>query len=408
MSFSAGRLYFCTGGIMQNKPNKKKRILLVDDDRSVSQMLSMLLETRGYEVDKAYTGEEAIRKVSPVTDLILLDLILPDQDGFDVCRKIREKQETQHVPIIILSAKVLSSDIVEGLYMGADDYLTKPFEYEELVARMEAVMRRSSMFVGTQKNDSEEREIIQELRNIIKEERVVPFYQPIFQLKPFRVFGVEALCRPKTDTLLSNPELLFKAAFKYGLYQELEILSWKKAIQNASTFLDNEKLFLNCNPYLVEGPKFLTIKSLFDQSSLETDNVVLEITERSAVLDFKQFYTHLSRFREHGFQFAVDDVGGGYASLESIVETRPEVVKIDRHIIQNLEKDPYKRSIVKFIVSFCQENNIMSIAEGIETKEDLQIVMDLGVDCAQGYYLYKPAPDIDIPTIQEKTEAQIH
>lgn len=384
---------------------KKKRILLVDDDRSVSQMLNMLLETRGYDVQTAFSGVEALQKASETTDLILLDLILPDEEGFDICRKLKEKESTANVPIIILSARVLSGDIVEGLYLGADDYLTKPFEYEELVARMEAVMRRGSIFQGGPTKSNKDDDVVRELRKIIDEERIIPFYQPIYLLKPFKLFGLEALCRPKTDSLLANPELLFKAAVQYGCYQDLEMLSWKKAVEYAADFITNEFLFLNCNPYLVEGPKFLTIKSLFDNSGLNVGNVILEITERSEVANFKEFYTQLSRFREHGFKFAVDDVGGGYASLESIVETKPEVVKIDRHIINNLENDPYKRSIVKFVVAFCKENNIFSIAEGIENKENLQKIMELGVDAAQGYYLSKPKPVIDI---KELNNAVVH
>ena len=93
---------------------------------------------------------------------------------------------------------------------------------------------------------------------------------------------------------------------------------------------------------------------------------------------------------------AVDDVGGGYASLESIVETRPDVVKIDRHIISDLKRDPFRRSIVKFIVAFCKENHIVSVAEGIETQQDLDTVISLGVDAGQGYFLYKPTTQINL------------
>jgi EAL domain-containing protein (putative c-di-GMP-specific phosphodiesterase class I) len=215
-------------------------------------------------------------------------------------------------------------------------------------------------------------------------------------LEPFELLGLEVLSRPKTDGILSNPETLFKAAMQYGCYHNLEILSWKKALNYASQFLDTEKLFLNCNPYLVEGPKFLTVKSIFEQHKINVNNIVLEITERSAVTDYNNFYDQLNHYRQHGFKFAVDDVGGGYASLESIVKTRPEVVKIDRHIVTDLAKDEYKKSIVKFIVSFCKENKIFSIAEGIETQTDLETVINLGVDAGQGYYLYRPSPVINL------------
>ncbi len=378
----------------------QKHILLVDDDQAVTQMLAMLLQTRGYDVSIARSGEEALQSKKLLNiNLILLDLVLPDQEGYDVCRKLKENKETNHIPIIVLSGKVNAQNKVEILHVGADDYLTKPFEYEELVARIEAVLRRSSNFSqqsGVAKNEDS---MLQELRRIIKEEQIVPYYQPIFHLKEHKLLGLEVLCRPKTDSILSNPEVLFKTAIEFGAYQDLELLSWKKALEYASRCSLKEQLFLNCNPYLVEGSKFNMLRSLFETSGIKIENVCLEITERSAIIDYKTFYERLARFREHGFRFAVDDVGGGYASLESIVETRPEVVKIDRHIVNQISQDNFKRSIVKFIVSFCKENNILCIAEGIETKEDLDIIIELGVDAVQGYYLQRPSPAIEMDKI---------
>jgi len=110
--------------------NTKKKILLVDDDRSITDTLSMLFETRGYDVTVAVSGKEALQKAKNTTDLILLDISLPDLEGFQICRKLRENSETSHISIIILTGKQLTQDIVEGLYLGADDYCTKPFEFE--------------------------------------------------------------------------------------------------------------------------------------------------------------------------------------------------------------------------------------------------------------------------------------
>lgn len=385
---------------MLKKANQtRKQIFLVDDDPSITKMLRMLLETRGYTVAIANSGKEALRNISGQTDLILLDLILPDQAGFEICRKLRQNHKTAHIPIIMLTAKLLSEDIIEGLYLGADDYLTKPFEYEELIARMEAVMRRQGAYPFQNVNLPGEDNIIEELRKLIDEELIVSFMQPVYQLEPMKIIGFEALTRPKTKSILANPEFLFKAAVQYGFYQDLEILSWRKALEKAEGFITTEKLFLNCNPYLVEGPKFLSIQSLFEHSSLKPENVILEITERSAISDFQIFYEHLKRYRDFGFKFAIDDVGGGYASLESIVRTKPEVVKIDRHIVCDLYEDPFKQSIIKFIVTFCKENNILSIAEGIENKKDLQTIKSLGVDAAQGFYLCKPTPKVDVEAL---------
>lgn len=381
---------------MIQKVSDKKAILLVDDDPLITQTLGMLLETRGYDVDIAHSGHEVFEKITDTIDLILLDLVLPDSGGFEICRRLKEDQITKQIPIIILSGKLLSDDIVEGLYLGADDYLTKPFEYEELVARMEAVMRRGPILKNGRLATYEEELIIREIRKIVDDELIVPFFQPVFLFNPFQLYGFEALGRPATNSILSNPEVLFKLALQFGFYQELEVISWKKAVASAGNFLEDKKLFLNCNPYLVESQQFPVIKSIFEQSQINVNNVILEITERSAISDFKIFYDYLNPYREYGFKFAVDDVGGGYASLEAIVATKPEVVKIDRHIVTELGKDSFKRSIVKFIVAFCKENGILSVAEGIERKEDLDILIELGVDAGQGYYFAKPTSSANL------------
>ena len=377
----------------------KKRILLVDDELNLTKMLCMLLETRGYTVQVAFTAAESLQKVSEGFDLILLDLVLPDFNGLEVCRKLKQEETTRHIPIIMMSAHSLHEDKVEALYLGADDFLAKPCEHEELVARMEAVMRRSivrDVDQTYQKQDS----VICELRRILDESLIIPYFQPIYLLNPLKVYGVEVLARPITGSVLANPEIFFKVALQYGMYTDLEMLSWSLALKRVSKLIKSEKIFLNCNPYFVESSKVLGVCSIFANNGILPQNVTLEITERSAVTDFKLFYAQLHEYRQAGFNFAVDDVGGGYASLESIVETRPEVVKIDSHIIRDLHKNSYKKSIVKFIVSFCRENGILSVAEGIETKDDLQAAQELGVDAGQGYYLFRPTSKFDLAEFQ--------
>ena len=116
------------------------RILLVDDEMSIQRAVTPLLRSRGYEVDVAATGAEAIRSFTEhPSDLIVLDLGLPDIEGTEVCRRIRESSP---VPIIILSARGREADKVAALDLGADDYVTKPFGPEELLARIRVWLRR--------------------------------------------------------------------------------------------------------------------------------------------------------------------------------------------------------------------------------------------------------------------------
>lgn len=133
---------------MQNK------ILIVDDDENICELLNLYLKKDGFDTSTAYNGRQAVElaeKYNP--DLILLDIMLPELDGWQVCREIRKKSE---VPIIMLTAKGETFDKILGLELGADDYVTKPFDTKEVVARIKAVLRRS--------NENEKAEKIEEVR----------------------------------------------------------------------------------------------------------------------------------------------------------------------------------------------------------------------------------------------------
>ncbi|KPL20666.1 MAG: transcriptional regulator [Anaerolineae bacterium SM23_84] len=122
------------------------RILVVDDDPPSVKMISFLLREEGYEVVSADNGESALELVDrEAPDLVILDVMMPHLDGFEVCRRIRQKQD---VPVIFLSAKGETVDKVAGLELGADDYLAKPFEPSELLARVKAVTRRAAAAAG--------------------------------------------------------------------------------------------------------------------------------------------------------------------------------------------------------------------------------------------------------------------
>jgi two-component system KDP operon response regulator KdpE len=117
------------------------KLLIVDDEANILSTLAPLLRTRGYEVSTAMTGRAAIELAErEKPDLIVLDLGLPDVDGVEVCRTVRE---TMNVPIVVLSARGAEADKVRALDIGADDYVTKPFGSEELLARIRAALRRS-------------------------------------------------------------------------------------------------------------------------------------------------------------------------------------------------------------------------------------------------------------------------
>jgi len=120
-------------------------VLVVDDEKDVVEVVSHFLEQEGYTVHQAFDGEEALAKAAPDIDIIVLDIMLPGVDGYEVCKQLRSRVETETIPIIFLSAKTEEEDQVEGLMLGADDYLTKPVSPQVLVAHVKAVLRRSGV-----------------------------------------------------------------------------------------------------------------------------------------------------------------------------------------------------------------------------------------------------------------------
>lgn len=131
---------------MKSNPNTDTMILLVEDEQDLMELLSYNLSREGFQVETAMTGEDGLKKVREMgskVDLVLLDLMLPGIDGLEVCRTLKSREFTQAIPVIMLTAKGEESDIVKGLEVGADDYITKPFSPRVLMARISAVLRRA-------------------------------------------------------------------------------------------------------------------------------------------------------------------------------------------------------------------------------------------------------------------------
>ena len=121
----------------------QKTILVVEDEKDIVELIRYNLEREGFRVRAAYDGQAAVQSVQrELPDLILLDLMLPKLDGLDVCKNIKEDKRTSHIPVVMVTAKSEESDVVVGLSLGADDYITKPFSPKVLVARVKAVLRR--------------------------------------------------------------------------------------------------------------------------------------------------------------------------------------------------------------------------------------------------------------------------
>lgn len=127
-----------------------KKILIVEDEKDIHELIVYNLKQEGYQILSSYSGENGLEKaISERPDLVLLDIMLPVMNGLDVCRELKSNDKTSHIPIVMLSAKNEDVDIITGLEIGADDYITKPFSPRVLIARIRTILRRGELSKGT-------------------------------------------------------------------------------------------------------------------------------------------------------------------------------------------------------------------------------------------------------------------
>ena len=227
---------------------------------------------------------------------------------------------------------------------------------------------------------------------ILQHARVSALYQPIVDIKRQAIFGYESLIRGPSDSPLHSPVMLFDAARREGRLTELDLLCRKAGIRGFKERRLGGKLFLNATPQGLMEPQHrsgLTLEFLHE-IGLTPENVVIEITEQYPLTDFTFMDHALAHYRKMGFEIAIDDLGAGYSGLRRWSELRPEYVKIDRHFIQNIHEDAIKQSFVRSIVDIAKGMNCHVIAEGIESYEESQTLIDMGIGFGQGYYFAKP------------------
>ncbi|MFF2483948.1 EAL domain-containing protein [Paenibacillus sp. NPDC058071] len=234
------------------------------------------------------------------------------------------------------------------------------------------------------------------LERLIAERAIASVYQPIMSIETggTSIFGYEALSRSKEYKWFPGPYELFSFAEKEGYAYSLDILAREKALEGVVRLDESQKLFINVQSQIMNDPHFSpgqTLRTL-EQRGLTPRQVVFELTERSAIDDFSAMQRALEHYRSQGYQIAIDDVGAGYSSLQSIALLKPDYIKVDRSIIDRVDEDDVKEHILDTLVQLASKLQISIIAEGIEREEELAKAKELGVHFAQGYLLGRPGP----------------
>lgn len=236
----------------------------------------------------------------------------------------------------------------------------------------------------------------QKLENILKEKCIRPVYQPIVSLADGSVYGYEALSRISNETLSMNIEVMFATADKLNRAWELEALCRSKALDGFVSVAESKMLFLNVNPNIIHDDEFKDgfTKKRLDELGVSAEHITFEITERVSVAKRGLFHESISHYQNQNYGIAIDDVGSGFSGLNVIVDVKPRFIKLDMHLIRNIDKDETKLLLCKALADFCKNAGIKLIAEGIESEEELRELIELGVDFGQGYFLALPESEI--------------
>jgi len=243
------------------------------------------------------------------------------------------------------------------------------------------------------------------LQQILADKQITTVFQPIFDVELQKIVGYEALSRGPQGSALHAPSLLFEVATQCGCLYQLELLTRNLAIERFAAQKLSGKLFLNVSPMLLTNPKHPhgELLKIVNRVGLSCEQIIIEISEQYPIFSSELLHQALERYRNYGFTVAIDDLGAGYAGLKEWSYLRPDIVKIDRYFIDGCHLDIVKREFLRTIFELGKATSTKVIAEGIECKEEFELLCELGMVYAQGFFLAKPAatptrifPDIDV------------
>lgn len=232
------------------------------------------------------------------------------------------------------------------------------------------------------------------LQKLITAEKYKSLFQPMYSGATGELVSVEGLFRGIEDNgTLISPGFMFDLAKRARMTYQTDLAARRSAVNlSAAAGLQDLNLFINFNPTSIYDPAYClrTTVSAITELGLSPNKVVFEVTETERVTNLDHLKGILAFYRRAGFKIALDDVGSGYSGLNLLKELQPDYMKIDMHLVRDVDSDPFRQSIVKHIVAIARENNIKIVAEGIETVAEWSWLKPLGVDLFQGFLFARP------------------
>jgi EAL domain-containing protein (putative c-di-GMP-specific phosphodiesterase class I) len=385
------------------------RVGIADDDPEIRSALADLIDL-DTTLEVAGTAGDADGAVAVARDrqpdVFLVDVRMPG-GGPRAAREIRVVSPNTRV--VAFSAYEDRTTVMEMLRSGAVAYVTKGADVRDILAAINRAMEghstlspevsaevvhELSLRLRHQENaEQRRRDSVEGMEAVLRMPgalRVV--YQPIFDLRSGVAVGAEALSRFAVPPP-RPPDVWFADAASVGMGGVLETAAATAALAGLAELPLNAYLAINMSPATVLDPMFV---GLFGDAPV--NRVVLEITEHAQVEDYDLLAAAIRPFRERGLRLALDDAGSGYAGLRHILRLAPDIVKLDIELTRGIERDRARRALAEAMITFAEAMDMVIVAEGIETGEELEALRALGVACGQGHHLARPEP---LPLVTE-------
>lgn len=371
----------------------KGLVLLVDDDASALTVMRRVLEKTGYHVVACNSGDAALAALENQTfDVMVTDIQMPGTTGLKLLRAVRDHD--LDLPVVLVTGDPGVRTATDAVEYGAFRYLIKPVPVDELravvgrAATIGQMARSKRAYVeefGSGRFRVGDRAGVDAMLDRALSSLWMA-YQPIVRASDSSVFAYEALMRVE-EPMLPHPGAVLDAAERadrihdVGRAVRANVVTGTRGVDNGWLF------FVNLHPEdLLDDTLFLSDSPF----AALAGRVVLEITERMSLDHISHVQDKVALLRELGFKIALDDLGAGYAGLTSFTQLEPEFVKLDMSLVRDIHETSTKRKIVRSMVALCHDMGKQIVAEGIESAQERDVLIELGCDLLQGYLFARP------------------
>lgn len=384
------------------------KILVIEDEELVRENLLDLLEAENFDTISAANGKIGLNlAISEIPDLILCDMMMPEIDGYGVLTALRQEPATATIPFIFLTAKSAKADFRQGMDMGADDYLTKPFTRAELLSAIVNRLERQATlkkYLSTQnenKNLSPKMQLLKiDLERVVKKNDFQEFelyYQPIVAIESGEIIAAESLlCWQNPELGLVSFTEFISLAESTGLIVNIGKWILQSVSQQIKIWQRNLKSFslvisINVSEREFNNPDFITgIGEILASNDLAPQYLQIEITESIIMEDVNSAIAKLNELHSLGVKIAIDDFGMGNSSLIYLKNLPIDTLKIGRYFIHNVTTDKQKSGITKSLIQMAHNLNLHVVADGVETEAELSFLHQNKCDAMQGLLLSRP------------------